>query len=71
MTALAYALALASQQPAAPPPPWYRPWPRYADAHVHVGGRIAGYLDNEGDGGALEVGAGLTVQVTADWPALL
>lgn len=78
MTALALALALSGQTPQAQATPqWVPPWYGKAgrlytasDDSVHVGGRIALFVDNEGGraGGQLEMGVGMTVQVTAFVP---
>ena len=67
MTSLALALALASQWPSAPAPPWYRPWRVYTSATVHIGARPGFFLDNETITGVWEIGGGATVQVTTDW----
>ena len=69
MTALAFALALAAQQPAPATPAFALPWAGgrlYTSADVHVGLRPAFFADNENNGG-WEVGVGATLQVTLNW----
>ena len=63
MTALAFALALAAQQPQPVSPAWYTGWRLVSTDAVHVGLRPAAFVDNEADGG-LEVGVGATLQVS-------
>jgi hypothetical protein len=66
VTSIALALALASQQPQPAAPAWYRAWRVVERPGLHVGVRPAIFVDNEADG-AVEWGAGATVQVTAGW----
>ena len=66
MTALALALALAAQAPAtATPSTWWTSGGRLVTTPtLHVGVRGHCFIDNEGDGGRLEVGVGATVQIS-------
>jgi hypothetical protein len=64
MTALAFALALASSQGPPQPPTWASAWRLVATPTVHVGLRPAAFVDNEGRGGRVELGLGATLQVT-------
>jgi hypothetical protein len=73
VSALALALALASQQPlgswqgapgaAAGPPSWYRPWRLVETTTLHIAARPGVYLDNEARGG-LELAGGGTIQIS-------
>lgn len=62
MSWLAVAATLAAQQPAAPS--WYHAWRLVDGGRVHLGVRPALYVDDEGARGRLELGAGVTVQLT-------
>jgi hypothetical protein len=46
-------------------PPWGLVGRVYTTPALHVGIRPALYLDNEGERGGLEIGVGMTVQVSA------
>jgi hypothetical protein len=61
------ALAALLQPVPAPAPSWYGGRLLTTPA-LHLGLRPAGYVDDEGDRGALEWGVGLTVQVTVRAP---
>jgi hypothetical protein len=65
VTALAFSLALASSAPTATQTPLVWSGRFLTTDKVHLGIRGAFYLDNEGEHGMLEVGAGATFQVTA------
>jgi len=72
VSALALALALASQQPlggwapqaGAANLPWGLVGRVYTSSGLHVGVRGAAYIDNEGAGGSIERAVGVTVQIT-------
>lgn len=65
MTALALSLALQAAQGTPAGPPWASaPWRLVTTPWVHVGARPALYVDNEGERGRAELGAGATLQVT-------
>lgn len=76
MSALAFALALASQQPLggwAPQAgvaalPWGPAGRIVTTPTLHIGVRPAVYFDNEGPDGSIEKAMGVTVQIT--WPGL-
>jgi hypothetical protein len=74
VTALAFALALASQQPLGPfapspssgwAPTWWGGRILTTDT-IHLGVRPAAFVDNGSQDGRLEVGVGVTVQVTGN-----
>ena len=66
MTALAFALSLAAQQPQPAGPAWYTAWRLVNLPSMHVGLRPAVFVDNEA-GGGIEWGGGATLQVTSGW----
>lgn len=63
MTALAFALSL-GLAPGPQSPPWYHAWRLIERPELHVGARPAAFIDNEGEHGRRELGAGVTVQVS-------
>lgn len=70
MTALGLAIALGLAPQGPQPPSWYKPWRIIETDAVHVGVRPAAYADTSTQDGSWEVGAGVTVQVTAYFASL-
>ena len=72
MTALGLAIALGlGAPPSSPPLPSWWGGRVITTTGLHLGVRPALYVDDEARGGALEIGVGITVQLTTSLPLIV